>query len=365
MSNFLPPSHFMEAMRPVVAQPSLLRKVAFAFSAYTLFLDDPSVGRPTPLIFGPSGSGKTFAIELCCEASNLPYTVIGGAGVSAAGYKGITLRDLLAQHYLRFRRSEGIIFVDEVDKWTRGGIRSNDAELVAMGNNKMSEMLRYVEREDVYLQDEAKDIAGLREDDPDAQHPEDEAAWVPVRFETKRAMWVMAGAFDGLHHVIKRRLQNETLVDEEQLWERAAPEDFRAYGLLSELVNRLDVQAWVKPLKGHEIMEILQAQEVPKLVRMFQAIGCQLDLDLGALAMAAHLAVQERTGARGAVLRLRHVVSDCYTEADAHKLAYARIDAITMQHGHLDLTATAPSPASQPVQPILMPLEDMATRLAV
>ncbi len=363
--NFLPPSHFMAAMKPVVAQPSLLRKIAFAFSTYTLFLDDPSVGRPTPLIFGPSGSGKTFAIELCCEASGLPYTVVGGAGVSAAGYKGITLRDLLAQHYLRFRQSEGIIFVDEVDKWTRGGLKSNDAELIAMGNNKMSEMLRYVEREDVYLQDEAKDIAGLREDDPDATHPDDESAWVPVRFETKRAMWIMAGAFDGLHHVIRRRLDIQTLVDEEKLWEQAAPEDFRAYGLLPELVNRLDVQAWVKPLKGSEIMEILEAQEVPKLMTMFRALGCQLDLDPGALAMAAQLAVQEKTGARGAVLRLRHVVSDCYTEADANQMTYARIDATTMQHGHLDLTATAPPPALQALQPTLVPLEDLTARLAV
>ena len=365
MSRFKPPSYFMDAMKPVVAQIELKRKLAFSFSSYTLFLDEPKAGRPTPLVYGPSGSGKTFGVELCCQASNLPYTVIGSGEVSAAGYKGITLRDLLAQHFIQWGRSEGVIFMDEIDKWMRGAMRANDGEQLAMGMNKMGEMLRYVEHQDVHLQDEAKDIARLRLPDPDM--PEDgdpEIWWLPARYETRKAMWVLCGAFDSLHLYIKRRLDMETLMDESILWEKAAPMDFRLYGMLPELVNRCDVMAWVKPLKGHEIIEILEQQELPRLHLMFEAIGCRLELDAGALAIAAHLAVTEKTGARGAVLRLRHVVSDCYTEADMNHLASCKIDAYVMTTGHLDLTdqkqaATLHqinSPAPEPVPSTVVPL---------
>jgi ATP-dependent Clp protease ATP-binding subunit ClpX len=338
--NFKPPSYFMEAMRPVVSQIEMKRKLAFAFSHYTLFLDDPTVGRATPLVYGPSGSGKTFAIEICAEASGLPYTFIGSAEISAAGYKGITLRDLLAQHYLLYRESEGIIFLDEIDKWARVGMGSSDGEQVALGQGKMAEMLRYIERQDVHFQDEGKDMAGLRmhDEEHDDLVGEDEAAWVPIKFETRKAMWVLAGAFNRLEHIVKARLMQETLMDEAQLWEKASPEDFVRYGMLQELVNRTDVHVWVKPLKGHEIIEILQQQERPRLEKLFQAIGCRLDLDDGALAYTAQLAVQEKTGARGAVLRLRHVVSDCYTEADEAGLSRCLIDAHVLLSGHLDLS---------------------------
>lgn len=325
-------------MATVVGQRGLCRKLAFSFSAYTLFLDDPSVGRPTPLVFGPSGSGKTFAIELCCQAADLPYTVLSSAGASGAGYKGVTLRDLLAQHYLIHRQSEGIIFIDEVDKKMRGAMRTTDGEQLAMGTSFQAELLRYVEREDVYLQDEAKDIAGLREVDPDDPEGEDGPdSWVPVKFGTTRCMWVLAGAFDRMHLLVQRRLQQDTLMDEARLWEQAAPEDFRNYGMLPELINRCDVQAHVRPLRGAEIVQILEEQEAPRLRALFNAIGCELELDGGALAYAAQLAVQEKTGARGAVLRLRHVVSDCFTEADREQLTRCSIDAMVLLTGHLPL----------------------------
>jgi ATP-dependent Clp protease ATP-binding subunit ClpX len=341
--NFKPPSYFMQAMAPVVAQRAMKRKLAAAFSIYTKFLDDPAVGHQTPLVYGPSGSGKTFGVELCCEASDLPFTSVNAAGISAAGYKGITLRDLLAQHYLVHRRSEGIIFVDEIDKKMRGAMRTNDGEQLAMGTNFQGELLRYVEREDVFLQDEAKDLAGLREEDPEDPDNESPDSWVPVTFETRRAMFVLAGAFEGLHRLVARRMGDDPeYTEESRLWERAAPDDFRRYGMLPELVNRCSVAAYVRPLKGHEIIEIVEMQELPRWLALFEAIGCRLELDAGAIARVAHLAVQERTGARGAVLRLNHVLGDVFTEADEHQLTSCLVDAMVMDTAILPLE---PAPA--------------------
>jgi len=365
--NFKPPSYFRQAMAGVVGQREMKNKLAGAFSIYTLFLDDPGVGHQTPLIFGPSGSGKTYGIELCCEASKLPFTSINAAGVSAAGYKGITLRDLLAQHFLVHDCSEGVIFIDEIDKKMRGAMRTNDGEQLAMGTNFQGELLRYVEREDVYLQDEAKDLAKLRQEDPDDPGSEDPDSWVPVTFETRRAMFVLAGAFDGLHKLIARRMgEDPEYTEEGRLWERASPEDFRRYGMLPELVNRCSVTAHVRPLKGHEIIEIVEAQELPRWRSLFGALGCRLELEAGAIARVAHLAVQERTGARGAVLRLNHVLTDCYSEADEHQLTSCRVDAMVMDTGHLPLgAAETPQDVRNGYQPTLLPLRPLSAVAAV
>ncbi len=361
--NFRPPTHFLEAMRVVVAQSDLKRKLAYAFSRYTLFLDDERAGKALPLIFGPSGSGKTHSIEICAQASGLPTTSIGGAGISAAGYKGVTMRDLLTQHYVRHRTSHGVIFIDEIDKWCKGAIaldgQKPDPEQVQMAISKQAELLRYVEREDVWFIEEAKDLGALREHDEDALDPEDETAWKPTVFETRRAFWVLAGAFGGLQHVIRQRLQQDNQVDEALLWEKAAPEDFRRYGMQQELVNRCSVVAWVKPLRGTEMIEIMEQQELPRYRLMFEALGCRLDLQTTALAAVSELAVRERTGARGAALRLAHVMSDVFTEADERRLASCCVDARVMLSGHLDVSPQDHAPALQPPQGTL-PLRPVA-----
>lgn len=346
-TRFRPPRFFIEAMKPIVGQEELKRRLAYAFSHYTLFLDDPFVGRPVPLIYGPSGSGKTFSMELCCEALGMPFSVMSAGSISPAGFKGQTLRDLLSQHYMIHQTSEGVIFLDEFDKLcmmaAARGLEKPDAETLAMSTAKQAELLKYVEHEDVHLTDEAKDLMSLRKRTeeplwtPEQQTPAklgDEADdWTPAVFETRKSMWVLAGAFDGLNHVIRSRLRQDAMNDEADLWSKASPEDFRRYGVQPELLNRCDVHIWVRPLKATQMLEILMAQDVPRYVRLFEAVGCQLDLQPSALVAACELAVHERTGARGASLRLKHVMSEVYTAVDDLELTSFTVDAHLMLHG--------------------------------
>jgi ATP-dependent protease Clp ATPase subunit len=264
---------------------------------------------------------------------------------------------------VRFRRPEGVIFLDEIDKWClfalSRGLDKPDPELVSMGTNKQAELLTYVEREDVWFTEEAKDLGALREADGEAVGEDaEEVAWKPVVFETRRTFWVMAGAFDGLHHLVRRRLQQDHLADERDLWEKVSPDDLKRYGMQPELVNRCDVVVWAKPLKGHQMIEILLQQDVPRYVRMFEVLGCKLDLQVSALALACELAVQERTGARGASLRLKHVMSELFTEADTYELTSCTVDAFVMQNGHFSKPMTVspqidgqPSGQTEPTSP--------------
>jgi ATP-dependent Clp protease ATP-binding subunit ClpX len=321
-SHFVRPEELDEATSVVVGQDDLVRKLKSAFSQYTLYLDDPSVQRPIVLIYGPSGSGKTFTVEALGRACELPFTPVSSASISPPSYKGLTLRDLLIQHWKNFETDQGVLFLDEIDKWCRGSIAEGkpDSETLSNGVRTQAEVLRYVEMESIRFIDEARDDEEIEK----------------ITFETRNLFWITAGAFVGLDKIIKRRLQNVHF-PEEDVWLHAQPIDFINYGMVPELANRITTWAWVKPLTRMQIMEILRTQELPKWVKRFEALGCQLDLDAGALGMCANWAFEAKTGARGAAAIMRRAMDDIFYEASKRQKDFVHVDANTVRSGRLEV----------------------------
>lgn len=298
------------------------RKLVSAFSQYTLYLEDEYVQRPVVLLYGPSGSGKTFAVEKLGKACGLPFTAVSSASISPPSYKGLTLRDVLIQHWTTHGTDEGVIFLDEVDKWCKGAIQDGkaDNETLSAGIRTQAEVLRYVEMEKIRFIDDSKDIAELQ----------------GVVFNTRRIFWIFAGAFIGIDKKIKARLHN-SYFPEEEIWVHAQPQDFIDYGMLPELANRVGTWAWTKPLTQLQIMEILTLQELPRWHKRFEAIHCRLDLETGALGRCANFAFESKTGARGAASLLRRAMDDIFYEASKRQLASVRVDANVVQSGRLEV----------------------------
>jgi ATP-dependent Clp protease ATP-binding subunit ClpX len=320
-SHFIRPEELDEAIVDVVGQEEMCRKLVSAFSQYTLYLDDESAQRPTVLIYGPSGSGKTFAVEKLGKACGLPFTAVSSASISPPSYKGLTLRDLLIQHWENFGTDEGVIFMDEVDKWCRGSIQGGgaDPETLSNGMRTQAEVLRYIEMETIRFIDDSKDLEELE----------------GVVFDTRKVFWIFAGAFVGMEQVIKQRLHN-VHYPEEDIWVHAQPADFVRYGMLAELANRVGTWAWTKPLTRMQIRDILALQELPRWVKRFDALDCELTLDAGALGRCANFAFEQKTGARGAASLLRRAMDDIFYEASKRKLASVFVDANTVQSGKLE-----------------------------
>jgi ATP-dependent protease Clp ATPase subunit len=327
--HFVRPEELDDEIASVVGQTDMRRKLVSAFSQYTLYLDDRSAERPIVLIYGPSGSGKTYAVEKLGKACGLPFTAVSSASISPPSYKGLTLRDLLIQHWENHGTDEGVIFMDEVDKWCRGSIIAQggdtpDTETLSNGLRTQAEVLRYVEMESIRFIDDSKDLEELE----------------GVVFNTSRIFWIFAGAFVGLEKVIKARLHNEHFPDED-VWTHAQPIDFQKYGMLSELANRVGTWAWVKPLTRMQIRDILEQQELPRWMRRFQAIGCELEIQPGALAMCANFAYEAKQGARGGVSIMRRAMDDIFYEASKHRMTTVSVDANTIRSGRLELEAHA------------------------
>jgi ATP-dependent Clp protease ATP-binding subunit ClpX len=327
-SHFQRPETLDEATEVVVGQDDLVRKLKSAFSQYTLYLDDASVQRPIVLIYGPSGSGKTFTVEALGRACDLPFTPVSSASISPPSYKGLTLRDLLIQHWKNYQTDEGVLFLDEIDKWCRGSIADGtpDSETLSNGIRTQAEVLRYVEMEKIRFLDEGRD--------------DESGELEKITFDTGRLFWVMAGAFVGLDKIIKKRLQNVHF-PEEDVWLHAQPIDFIHYGMVPELANRIATWAWVKPLTRIQIMEILRTQELPKWIKRFEALDCELELDPGALGMCANWAYEAKTGARGAAAIMRRAMDDIYYEASKHKKEYVHVDANTIRSGRLEVESAS------------------------
>jgi ATP-dependent protease Clp ATPase subunit len=157
-----------------------------------------------------------------------------------------------------------------------------------------------------------------------------------VVFDCSKIMWCLAGAFVRLEGIVKRRLHNTSLPPEES-WKFAVPSDFHAYGMLSELVGRISTWAYVVPLKQMEIMKILKEQEVPRWIALFDAVGCVLTIDDGALGRASEAAFFDKTGARGGMAFLRRSMEDIYVEISSHHVTQATVDARTIVTGRLEL----------------------------
>jgi ATP-dependent Clp protease ATP-binding subunit ClpX len=324
--HFVRPEELEESVKDVVGQDDMRRKLVSAFSQYTLYLDDESAQRPLVLIYGPSGTGKTYTIEKLGKACGLPFTAVSSASISPPSYKGLTLRDLLIQHWENHGTDEGIIFLDEVDKWCRGSVAGAqpDPETLSNGLRTQAEVLRYVEMESIRFIDDSKDLEELE----------------GVIFDTRNILWVLAGAFVGIEGTIKRRLHNP-LIPEEDVWQHALPNDFVAYGMLPELSNRVGTWAWTRPLTMMQMMEILTIQEVPRWQRRFQAIGCELELDAGALGQCVQFAFRLKTGARGAVSLLRRSMDDIFFEASKQKRSHVHVNANTVMTGRLEALTDA------------------------
>jgi ATP-dependent Clp protease ATP-binding subunit ClpX len=322
---FRRPEEYDLALVLVVKQEELKTKLKSAFSQYTLFCNDRKAGRPIVMIYGESGSGKTFTVELLAEASGLPLTIASAGSLSPPGYKGTTVQDLLARHYLNYHTDFGVIFVDEINKWcrmalTQGQASGANSEDIGNGTRSQHEMLRYVEHETINFTDLGRDIDEM-------QH---------VNFDTRNLLWIFAGAFIGLPNLIRRRLRNVHLTDED-VWGHALPQDFINYGMVEELAKRVQTWGWTLPLTAMDLVRILEEQQKPKWAARFAAIGCELEIHPAAINLVAMRAWEEHVGARGSISLLARSMDDLYDQVSRRHIPRLVVDHNMIETGRIEL----------------------------
>ena len=146
------------------------------------------------------------------------------------------------------------------------------------------------------------------------KHPQQEF----LQVDTTNILFICGGAFSGLEKIIADRLQKRSIgfgahvADPDkrrvgELLQKAEPEDLLKFGLIPEFVGRLPVIATLEDLDITALVKIL-SEPKNALVKQFQKLFDLEDVVLtftsDALETIAKKAIERKTGARAACVRL-------------------------------------------------------------
>lgn len=238
----------------------------------------PLFGPSVVLLIGPSGCGKTYLANALAEVIDIPFHTIAAPGHSEAGYVGKMIDCSVGKALAKCLNQSAIIFIDEIDKMRAGTAPWRDVS----GEGVQQAILKLLEGESAQAQDN----------------------YSAVEFSTQRAMWILAGAFQGLDAIRKRRLAKDAVgfgsAEGSQLGPFAT-EDLVNFGMLRELVGRCTQIVEMEELSSEALLRAgWKLKGVFRRARaLFEAHGVTLKFEKAAAELLAERALGLELGVRG------------------------------------------------------------------
>lgn len=256
------------------------RKLALARGG-TLSMDKSNV-----LIIGPSGCGKTLLCETLARLLQVPFVTADATSLAQTRFVGEEIEAIMERLVEKAGgqaelASQGIVFIDEVDKLKAGG--DGQPRLVS-GESVQHALLKIMEGAPVRLRDgRVVDTSGI--------------------------LFICGGAFVGLEQIMARThsfgyigtAQGEDEGILERINRRVKPTDLFEFGLIPEFTGRLPVVARLRELSKDMLVRIM-VEPRQALYRQFREIlareGVELKVAPAVFQQIADIAHEYRTGAR-------------------------------------------------------------------